>query len=120
MRTEGSPGSPVCRSRRPHSARGRPADHCRSSEMTAAHTASTRSDRNPTAPGDLPVSADPKYAVPLATHVVPRPRLYERLTAGRAAPVTLLSAPAGWGKTLLVSSWLADRTAEGAAAWISL
>ena len=36
---------------------------------------------------------------------VPRPRLIQLLDAGNERPVTLVSAGAGWGKTLLVASW---------------
>ncbi len=43
--------------------------------------------------------------------LVPRPRLMERLNEG--LPVTLVSAPAGFGKTTLVSSWI-NQKAEGA------
>jgi len=40
--------------------------------------------------------------------VVPRPRLIERLNEGlhRTPGVTLISGPAGFGKTTLVSEWL--------------
>jgi LuxR family maltose regulon positive regulatory protein len=38
--------------------------------------------------------------------LVERPRLYARLDTGVQAPLTLLGAPAGWGKTVLLSSWL--------------
>ena len=51
-------------------------------------------------------SMDARLAVPRATHVVVRPRLHVQLTAGLAAPCVLIAAPAGWGKTLLASSWL--------------
>jgi LuxR family maltose regulon positive regulatory protein len=37
---------------------------------------------------------------------VPRPRLIERLDAGRASKLVLLSAPAGYGKTTLLSDWI--------------
>lgn len=37
--------------------------------------------------------------------VVARPRLLRRLDAGAAGPVTLVSAPAGWGKTTLLAAW---------------
>ena len=59
---------------------------------------------------------DGKFAVPLATHLVSRPRLHARLTAGLQSCCTLIAAPAGWGKTLLVSSWLAEAGASRAAA----
>ena len=63
---------------------------------------------------------DGKFAVPLATHLVSRPRLHARLTAGLQSCCTLIAAPAGWGKTLLVGSWLAEGGAGRAAAWVSL
>jgi LuxR family maltose regulon positive regulatory protein len=39
---------------------------------------------------------------------VRRPRLIERLNAALQHKVTLISAPAGYGKTTLVSEWIAD------------
>lgn len=38
--------------------------------------------------------------------VVPRPRLTERLSGGLAGRVTLISAPAGFGKSTLLSEWI--------------
>ena len=78
-----------------------------------------RSSGGPAATAD---AADPdvKFAVPLATHLVPRPRLHARLTAGLQSSCTLIAAPAGWGKTLLAGSWLAEGGAGRAAAWVSL
>ena len=35
-----------------------------------------------------------------------RPRLLRRLDEGVAGPVTLVAAPAGWGKTTLLASWV--------------
>jgi LuxR family maltose regulon positive regulatory protein len=37
--------------------------------------------------------------------LVPCPRLIERLNAGLHRELTLISAPAGFGKTTLVSEW---------------
>ncbi|MCL4301814.1 MAG: helix-turn-helix transcriptional regulator [Anaerolineae bacterium] len=53
-------------------------------------------------------------------NLVPRPRLIKRLNEGlhRMPSVTLISAPAGFGKTTLVSEWLAD--CERPTAWLSL
>ena len=50
--------------------------------------------------------------------LIPRARLNERLTATLAAPVTLVAAPAGFGKTTAVSAWAAmlDRPV----AWLAL
>jgi LuxR family transcriptional regulator, maltose regulon positive regulatory protein len=63
---------------------------------------------------------DHRFAVPLATNVVVRPRLHARLGEGLAAPCVLIAAPAGWGKTLLASSWLRTGGVQGAAVWVSL
>ena len=56
--------------------------------------------------------------------LVPRPRLSERLDRGTASTLTLVSAPAGFGKTMLLTEWLAagpDGSAgERLAAWLSL
>jgi ATP/maltotriose-dependent transcriptional regulator MalT len=62
---------------------------------------------------------DPRFAVPRATNVVVRSRLHAQLTADPASCV-LIAAPAGWGKTLLASSWLGTRATGCVAAWISL
>ncbi|MCA9974168.1 MAG: hypothetical protein KC413_00405, partial [Anaerolineales bacterium] len=49
---------------------------------------------------------------------VPRPHLLARLTAGAAGKLTLVAAPAGFGKTTLVREWLAHTAVP--AAWLSL
>jgi LuxR family maltose regulon positive regulatory protein len=50
--------------------------------------------------------------------VVPRPRLLERLNAGLHRKLTLIAAPAGFGKTTLVSAWAAG--CHQPVAWLSL
>jgi LuxR family maltose regulon positive regulatory protein len=53
--------------------------------------------------------------------LVDRPRLNARLAAGCEAPLMLVSAPAGFGKTTLLVEWLATAAADGCAvAWLSL
>src|SRR6266545_1859645 len=52
------------------------------------------------------------FVPPLRSNVVARPRLIEQLQAGAQGRLTLLSAPAGFGKTTLLSAWLASRSAE--------
>jgi LuxR family maltose regulon positive regulatory protein len=54
------------------------------------------------------------------TGVVARPPLFERLSAGVAEGVTLLSAAAGSGKTMLLHSWLEDRGALARTAWVTV
>ena len=49
--------------------------------------------------------------------LVARPRLVERLNRGAGAALTLVSAPAGFGKTTLLADWLAGGRP---AAWLSL
>ncbi len=39
--------------------------------------------------------------------LVARPRLSERLSRGAESKLTLISAPAGFGKTTLLAEWLA-------------
>ena len=87
--------------------------------MTATPPDSMSGGDRPPAPGDTGF-VDHRFAVPLATNVVVRPRLHARLQEGITAPCVLIAAPAGWGKTLLASSWLGAGGAQCAAAWISL
>ena len=78
-------------------------------------------------PTDLPITAslsptstlvlqspelmlEPKLRLPrLHNSLVARPRLLNRLDEGLERKLTLVSAPAGFGKTTLVRQWLADR-----------
>jgi LuxR family maltose regulon positive regulatory protein len=55
---------------------------------------------------------------PITADLVPRPRLLERLEGHRERLLTLVSAPAGYGKTTLVSSWL--EACDCPSAWVSL
>jgi hypothetical protein len=48
------------------------------------------------------------YIPPIRPELVARPRLIERLNAGLQRKLTLISAAAGFGKTTLISEWLAD------------
>jgi LuxR family maltose regulon positive regulatory protein len=51
---------------------------------------------------------------------VPRPRLCDLLSRSVLRPLTLLSAPAGWGKTSLLSEWINSGSRPGRAAWLGL
>jgi LuxR family transcriptional regulator, maltose regulon positive regulatory protein len=61
-----------------------------------------------------------KFSPPVTTHVVDRPRLHALLTDEIDAPVTVVAATAGWGKTLLAASWLAADTTDRVTAWVTL
>lgn len=63
-----------------------------------------------------------KFHVPRRrSGMVPRRRLSERLTRGAQHPLTLVSAPAGFGKSTLLTEWLAaGATAKRTVAWLSL
>jgi len=65
-----------------------------------------------------PILATKLYIPPPRPKVVLRPRLIERLNEGLHRKLTLICAPAGFGKTTLVSEWLAG--CERPAAWLSL
>jgi LuxR family maltose regulon positive regulatory protein len=54
----------------------------------------------------------------LRANLVRRPHLAERLTQGVMGPLTLVSAPAGFGKTTLLAQWLAESGMP--VAWLSL
>ena len=60
------------------------------------------------------------YIPPTRSKVVLRPRLIERLSEGLSlgCKLTLISAPAGFGKTTLVSEWVAG--CDRPVAWVSL
>ena len=60
------------------------------------------------------------YIPPIRSKIVLRPRLIERLNEGFfvSRKLTLMSAPAGFGKTTLVSEWVAG--CERPIAWLSL
>ncbi len=61
-----------------------------------------------------------KLAIPptYRRKIVPRPRLYSQLEAGVQRPLTLITAPAGFGKTTLIGEWL--RQCHIPVAWVSL
>jgi LuxR family maltose regulon positive regulatory protein len=55
---------------------------------------------------------------PVVTNHLHRQRLLDRLNRHRNRPLTLVSAPAGYGKSMLVSHWL--ETCDTPGGWISL
>ncbi|HEU5380854.1 MAG TPA: LuxR C-terminal-related transcriptional regulator [Ktedonobacteraceae bacterium] len=65
-----------------------------------------------------PILATKLYLPRLRPHVVSRPRLIERLNEGLHRKLTLISAPAGFGKTTLVTAWVEG--IQRPTAWLSL
>src|SRR3712207_6663830 len=58
---------------------------------------------------------------PLRRNAVHRPRLVEQLRAGLAGKLTLIVAPAGFGKSTLVADWHASSDTRAAPiGWVSL
>jgi LuxR family maltose regulon positive regulatory protein len=65
-----------------------------------------------------PVLATKLYIPPPRPNEVPRPHLLARLNAGLPRKLTLIAAPAGCGKTTLLSAWVAG--CHQPVAWLSL
>jgi LuxR family maltose regulon positive regulatory protein len=76
-------------------------------------------------PATRPVAADDpllasKFAIPeLPRFLVPRPRLLKQLSSGLANPVTVVTGPAGSGKTHLLASWARDAAVRDHVVWIT-
>ncbi|MET9270644.1 LuxR C-terminal-related transcriptional regulator [Kribbella sp. NPDC003557] len=56
----------------------------------------------------------------LPSTYVDRPRIAGMLDEGTRRPLTVVSAGAGWGKTLATASWAASPPVPGPVAWLSL
>ena len=72
-----------------------------------------------------PVLATKLFMPPARPHAVLRPRLIQRLSEGQeqGQTLTLISAPAGFGKSTLLSMWIGQRTRQDPkfrVAWLSL
>jgi len=65
-----------------------------------------------------PILATKLYFPRLRPNAVSRPRLIERLNEGLHRKLTLISAPAGFGKTTLVTAWVEG--IKRPTAWLSL
>src|SRR5215208_8316704 len=65
-----------------------------------------------------PILATKLYIPPPQPKVILRPRLIERLDEGLHRKLTLVSAPAGFGKTTLLGGWLTALPRP--TAWVSL
>ena len=89
----------------------------RSERYTMAESATTAHEQTPGTQPDVLVLA--KLRPPLARgRLVERTRLEQRLAHSLALPLTLVSAPPGFGKTTLLSHWL--RHDRAAVAWVAL
>jgi ATP/maltotriose-dependent transcriptional regulator MalT len=65
-----------------------------------------------------PILATKLYIPPPRPEAVRRPRLIGKLNEGLHGKLTIVTAPAGFGKTTLVSEWVSGR--ERSTAWLSL
>ena len=90
--------------------------------------AAARSDRMTRRPG-IAAGAEPRAIPTLATklhvphapeHLVLRTRLLDVLDDGSRKRLTLLSAPAGFGKTVLLASWVRRGGLGSAVGWLSV
>ncbi|MEW5871225.1 MAG: LuxR C-terminal-related transcriptional regulator [Chloroflexota bacterium] len=67
---------------------------------------------------NIPILGTKLQPPPVRPGFIPRPRLVARLAAGLHGRLTLVSAPAGFGKTTLLSAWAASL--DQPLAWLSL
>lgn len=58
------------------------------------------------------------YIPPLRPNLVPRPHLFDKINAGLSGKLTLVSAPAGFGKSTLLSHWISQ--SEINFCWVTL
>jgi len=88
--------------------------------MYAVHLTMTANvGHDPAGADGLGPLVEAKLAVPSVHHgVVDRPRVRRALDAGHNASLTLVAAPAGYGKTTAVRAWCADL--DGTVAWVTL
>jgi LuxR family maltose regulon positive regulatory protein len=90
------------------------------SVATAARTPPQQPEQAPSAESGLDLLAT-KLTLPRSSlRQVPRPRLFDPLSAGTQQLLTLVSGPAGAGKTTLLGSWSSSRQPPGPVAWLSL
>ena len=70
----------------------------------------------------IPVNRTKLYRPPVATDYISRDVLDTRLTQGLGSPLAIVCAPAGYGKSSLISHWLSNKksTDTPSSAWLSL
>ena len=87
--------------------------------MSSSTAPSREAGAADTPPDVAPPLVEAKLAAPRVRRgVVVRPRLLQALDAGGGAVLTLVGAPAGYGKTTAVRMWCA--TQDAALAWVTL
>ena len=69
-------------------------------------------------PNTLPILTTKLYRPQVTADLEPRTELLERIDENRQRPLTLISAPAGYGKSTLASMWL--EACGCPSAWVSL
>lgn len=69
-------------------------------------------------PDPLPILQTKLHPPRVAHGPILRPQLFELLDAGENNPLTLVSAPPGYGKSVLLATWLVER--EPTFGWVSL
>ena len=79
----------------------------------------TNPSRNRVSRADETILASKITPPYLPDWLVSRPRISERIDAGRRGPLTLVSGPPGAGKTMAIASWAAAH-AELPIAWVTL
>ena len=80
-----------------------------------------RSDNGVGEAGERAVLLATKLHVPaIGGQLVHRAALLDALSAGRRRKLTLLSAPAGWGKTTLLAQWVVGAGEDQRFGWLSL
>src|SRR5206468_867999 len=87
--------------------------------LPRAMTASTTNTPPSEAATPRIVAAKLRVPVPRET-LVPRQHLRERLRQGRGRRLTLLSAPAGYGKSTLLAQWASEDRLSTPFVWVSL
>ena len=96
-----------------------PAAGARAERIPVPHTACMES--TPAISGAAPLLLATKFHQPVwRAGLVSRPRLVSVLARGSSSKLTLISAPAGFGKSTLLAEWLASESATGRTAWVSL
>ncbi len=85
--------------------------------MVASGTKTTNAPVSPTAPYIVATKLRPPH---IPDGLLQRPDLVQRLRTGRERTLTLVCAPAGYGKTTLLAQWAAADANLNAFSWVSL